>query len=119
MSSSLRYETTQSSREVLTQLYSTTDEEFYTCTIKVPIPRLDDVVEGTLQLELRRLRNRPHSYELSNRDRVYKTQARFKGLSGDEFDVDVIIRTREADVVGATLSIDPQAIHIMRKISEQ
>lgn len=117
MSGSLRFKTIESSKDIVRQLYLKGDD-FFTCTIKVPSPRLDTVEEGTLQLDLKRMGGVGHSYEISNGDRIYRTRARFTGDIW-EFQVDVISRSREADLVGATISVGGEALEIFKRISER
>ena len=119
MSESLRYKTVESGRFVLEQLYLNNREEpFFTCEIMVPIRQADTVDEGTLQLDLKRVYDNRHSYELANGDRAYRTHARFTGDTW-EFDVDVIIRSRQADLVGATISMSGKALEIFKEIQER
>ncbi len=119
MSGSLRYETVESSRSIVEQLYLNDREEpFFTCEIKVPLPQADSVEDGTLQLDLKRMYNRSESYESANGDRIYDTKARFTGDVW-EFDVSVITRSRQADIVGATISMSGIALEIFKKIQER
>lgn len=118
MSGSLRYRTIESGKFVLEQLYLNGEESFFTCKINVPSPRLDTVEEGTLMLDLRRMYDKPYAYEDANGDRHYRTRARFHGDT-EEFNVDVIIRSRQADFVGATISMAGEALEIFKKFVER
>lgn len=116
MSGSLRFQTIEKSRYVLTQLYLNNREEpFFTVEVRAPLPRLDVVEEGVLRIDLERLYDRGNDYELSNGDRVYRTRARFTG-SLETFAVDVIVRSRELDFVEATISMAPEAVEIFERI---
>jgi hypothetical protein len=119
MSGSLRYETVESGRVILERLYLNNREEpFFTCTIKAPLPRLDTVEDGTLQIDLKRLYNRPHAHQAQDGERHYVTVARFTGDVW-EFGVEVIIHAREADTVGATIAMSPEAVVIFNLIQER
>lgn len=119
MSGDLRYTTVESSREILLQLYlDNREEQFFTCTISVPLPRLDSVEDGTLKLDLKRLYDDGNSYEIANGDRIYRTRARFNGDLW-EFDVDVITRSRQADLVGATISMAGEAVEIFEEMKRR
>lgn len=118
MSGSLRYETVESGISVLEQLYLNREEPFFTCKIKVPSPKFDTMEEGTLMLDLKRMYDLSYTYETANGDRLYRTRARFHGDT-EEFDVDVVIRSRQADLVGATISMAGEALEIFKKFAER
>lgn len=115
MGISLRYETVESGRFVVEQLYLNDREEpEFMCEIKVPIPRPDSVAEGTLILWVRRIYDAPESYTHSNDDRVYRTRAHFT-FSDELFDIDIVVYSREAEFTGATVSVSPEANRIIRE----
>lgn len=111
MSGSLAYTTRQSSKTILAALYNVTAEDFFRCEIIVPTSTADAVEDGTLAIELMRLKNPVRSYLAANGDLVYCTKSRFSEDT-ETFDVDVVIRSREADVVGATIMVSPEALVI-------
>lgn len=113
MSGSMRYTTVESSREILTRLYENdAKDRFFACRIIVPTPRLDAVEDRELTIYLSRLYDTSFSYQMRNGDRIYRTIAK---LTPDEetFGVDVVIRSREASVVGATLSLSDEVNRII------
>lgn len=117
MSGSLRYMTVESSMEILRQLYLDTREEFFTCTIVVPLPRADTVEDGTLQLDIKRTNNQEPDRRMANGDWIFGTRARFTGDT-TEFDIDVVTRTRQADTVSATISMAGEALEIFDRLNK-
>lgn len=116
---SLCFETVGTSMNVLRSLYlDDGDAPFCLMEIRVPAPSLDTVDEGLLSICVRRLYDRRHAYEFTNGDRVYRTSARFRGDVA-EFDVDVLIRSREADFECATIAMSPQALEIFAEFRKQ
>lgn len=111
----LEYVTTASSMEILEELYrNDPGQPWFTITIVVPVRAEDFVTDGTLDLELRRKFNERHNFALVNGDRIYRTTGRFKGHSED-FVVDVIIRSRVADLLGASVILSSDALHAFER----
>lgn len=119
MSGDLQYTTIESSQQILQQLYSDNREEkFFTCVLKVHVPRLDSVGDGTLEIDLKRMYDKGNSYSVVNGDRIYRTRARFTGDLW-EFDVDVTTHNRQADLLGATISMGGEALEIFERIKQR
>lgn len=113
MSGSMEYITVASSLEVLTALYENNPvERYFECPILVQAPRLDGAEESALTLYVSRIYDAGHSYQHANGDRVYRTVAQLEP-NGKPFDIDVIIRSREASLVGATISISDEVTRII------
>ncbi len=112
MSDTLRYVTVESGREILTQLYLNDRRRTqFPCHIVVPVATEDSVEDKELTLYVARIYDKGHTYKLANNDLLYRTVGRFDEL-GDGFDIDIVIRYREADLVGATILISEEAIDV-------
>lgn len=99
----LRYRTTETSHSISERLCAYDRfNDFIECTIIVPSPRQDTVVEKELTLHLQRVYDTTHSYLAANRDRVYKTKAKLSE-TGSQFEVDVVIHVKGYDIYPATV----------------
>lgn len=109
MHDSLRFKTIESSVWVVKELYRRSGNlrSFFKCVVAVSLPGLDVVEDGEVALYVTCLSDQPHSFELANGDRVYRTSARLQP-EGSSFPVDVIIRSRQADTACATISVSEE-----------
>lgn len=115
MRESLRFTTEESSVEVLTGLIADLDS-LYSCNIKVPIRHEDAVEMGSRPLFVERLHGRTVSYEVANGDRAYRTNASFEP-GGETFVVDIIIHSRLADLMGATIAMSSTALEVFERLN--
>lgn len=113
MREGLRFKTETSGLAVLRQLDSGGDS-YFECKIMVPERGPDWAGTALLPLWLKPLEGRGVSYVTANGDRIYRTSARFRE-KGESFAVDVIIHSRQADVIGATIAMASEALEIFQQ----
>lgn len=112
----LRYETAESGREILDLLYDTTG--FFKCTIRIPVREPDRVTDTELPLYIEALgQSDPHTYQLANGDRIYRTSARLD-VNGESFPVDVIIRYHGTRIERAVISVSEQANKVAERLEQ-
>jgi hypothetical protein len=117
MSNSLTYTTISSNEEVLRQLYTVGDTEYFPCMVRVAIRRSDCVEDAEAKLYIKRKANASADFIHANGDKIYKTVARLEP-EGRDVNVDVTIHTRGSTVYyeeGATVSMD----NTVRSVSDE